>query len=455
VSEAAEIYPTPEPHSGLLDAATPVGSTIPPYANQHTDALVRLRNAWLPVAAVMFAVAWGGNEFTPLLVLYRQRGLGPVVVDGLLAAYVLGIVPALLLGGPLSDRWGRRPLLLPAAPIAALGSVILALGEGSAVLLAIGRVLSGIALGLVMAVGTTWVTELAVWNNLPKAAGAKRASLSLTAGFLLGAAIAAALAQWLPYPGRVPYLLQALLSVATAIWLARAPVPETVPGGGNRTSTLRDDLRVPLIGHRRFLRVVIPLAPWVFTACGVAYAVLPGLLADHAGGYPIAFAGLMTLVALGTGILVQSFARRIDTEESARASGVAMACVVIGLVLAADAALTNSLVIGLFAAAVLGAGYGLALVAGLCEVARIAPSRQLAGLTAVFYSVAYLGFFVPMILSAIAEQSGGALFARYPAFTSYPMLIGALVVLALMCLTSILASWRLYLPHKWTYQPRR
>lgn len=436
-------------------SAIPLSATIPAYANQYADELTRLKHAWWPVAAVMFIVAWGGNEFTPLLVLYRQRGLGAVVVDGLLAAYVLGIVPALLLGGPLSDRWGRRPLLLPAAPISALSSIVLAFGEHSPFWLGVGRVLSGIALGLVMAVGTTWVTELAVWNNLSKPAGARRASLSLTAGFLLGAAIAAALAQWLPYPGRLPFLLHALLAVAAAIWLARTDSPETVAGGGDRSESLRADLRIPLVGHRRFLRVVVPLAPWVFASCGVAYAVLPGVLAEHAGGIPIAFAGLMTLVALGCGILIQSVARRIDTEESARASAVAMAFVVIGMLCAADAALTGSLVIGLIAAAILGAGYGLALVAGLCEVARIAPGRQLAGLTAVFYSVAYLGFFVPMILAALADEASGAVFTRYPALVGYPFLIGALVVLALICLTSILATWRLYLPHKWTYVPRR
>ena len=117
--------------------------------------------AWLAVAAVMFAVAWGGNEFTPLLVMYREVGhFSAVTVDALLAAYVLGIVPALLLGGPLSDRYGRRPLLLPAAPIALVGSLVLAAGESSAALLATGRVLCGVALGLVMAVGTTWVKEL-------------------------------------------------------------------------------------------------------------------------------------------------------------------------------------------------------------------------------------------------------------------------------------------------------
>jgi hypothetical protein len=64
-----------------------------------------LRPGWRLVAPAMFAVAWAGNEFTPLLVLYKRlNGYGTGTVDVLLGAYVLGIVPALLLGGPLSDR---------------------------------------------------------------------------------------------------------------------------------------------------------------------------------------------------------------------------------------------------------------------------------------------------------------------------------------------------------------
>ena len=78
---------------------------------------------WLTVAASMFAAAWGGNEFTPLLVMYRlDHGYSPVMVDFFLFAYVVGIVPALLLGGPLSDRLGRRPIMLP-APIIAIAAM--------------------------------------------------------------------------------------------------------------------------------------------------------------------------------------------------------------------------------------------------------------------------------------------------------------------------------------------
>ncbi len=395
--------------------------------------------AWLAVAAVMFAVAWGGNEFTPLLVLYREVGhFSAVTVDALLAAYVLGIIPALLLGGPLSDRYGRRPLLLPAAPVALVGSLVLAAGDSSAALLATGRVLCGVALGLVMAVGTTWVKELtdaaAVAAGVPDGgSGARRAGLALTLGFLVGAGVAAVLAQWAPWPTHTAYLLHAVLAVAAGAWVLGVPETRMAPDGAAR-GRLRDDLRVPAVAHRRFLRVVVPVAPWVFGCAGSAYAVLPGLVSASAGSAPIAFSGLMTVLGLGCGVGIQVLGRLIDTRHSARASVVAMSIVVVGMGFGAYAAARLDLPTALVAAAVLGAGYGLALVAGLSEVQRIATPDDLAGLTAVYYSITYVGFCVPVALAALSVR-----------WTYTQMFLGGLVIAA-VCLAIVASAWRAHLP---------
>lgn len=391
------------------------------------------RHTWWPVAAVLLAVAWGGNEFTPLLVMYREQGvMGPVTVDALLAVYVFGLVPALLLGGPLSDRFGRRPLLLPAAPLSALGSLVLALDPESPVVLSIGRLLCGVALGLAMAVGSTWLTELSAATG-ERAAGPRRGSLSLTAGFLSGAGIAAMLAQFAPWPTLLSYVLHAAGSLLAGLVLLR--VPETrrrLPR--DERAPLLDDLRITAVRHPRFLRVVVPLAPWVFGCASCAFAVLPSLLTDQVGGFPIAFAGVMAILALGCALGIQVVARRIDTPSSARASIVALAIVGAGMALAGWASTALSLPIGVVAAVVLGAGYGLALVAGLSEVARIAGPGQLAGLTAVFYSLTYIGFFVPMVLAWLRDT------------WSYGEMFGFGTVAVALCLTIVTVSSRTALP---------
>ncbi len=399
-------------------------------------------HAWFPVAGSMVAVAWGGNEFTPLLVMYREAShFSQVTVNGLLAAYVIGIIPALLIGGPLSDLIGRRPMLLPAAPLSLAGSFLLSIAPEEPLIIALGRVLCGMALGLVMAVGSTWITELITRAGGDPASGARKASLCLTAGFLVGAGIASVLAQWGPWPTHTAYILHMLLTVVTAIWILHTPETRQPSHGTVKTTILDltvremlEMLHVPTAAHKRFVRVVIPVAPWVFGCAGAAYALLPQLLSDSAGGAPIAFSGLMTVITLGCGVGVQMLGSLVDTHKSARASAIAMGVITIGAILGALAAHSLSLPLGIAAAATMGAGYGLALVAGLSEVQRIAGERELAGLTAVYYSISYTGFFIPMAFSALAPYIG---------FTNL-FIIGS--ALALVCLINVIMAWRAHLP---------
>src|SRR5699024_7353995 len=101
--------------------------------------------AWFMVALAVFIVAWGGNEFTPMMVFYRgQDVFSPVFVDALLAFYAVGIAVGLLVAGPLSDRYGRRVVMLPAPIVALIGSILIAMGETSEPIIFIGRMLSGL-----------------------------------------------------------------------------------------------------------------------------------------------------------------------------------------------------------------------------------------------------------------------------------------------------------------------
>lgn len=388
---------------------------------------------WALVSAAMFAVAWGGNEFTPLLVMYRlDHGYSPVVVDSFLFAYVLGIVPALLIGGPLSDRLGRRPVMLPAPFVAAAGSLVLALGADNAALLVSGRILSGVGLGLGMAVGGSWLKELSVapWDDEAGAgAGARRAAMSLTAGFGIGAGLAGVLAQWAPWPSGLSYLLHIALALGAGAALTAAPESRPATPRHQR-APFAEDLRIPAAGHRRFWLVVAPVAPWVFGAASCAYAVMPALMADHSGGRPVAFSALLCVVALTCGFAIQALGRRIDTPRSARAVIVALTILVAGMVVGAVAADRLTVPLALLAAVVLGSGYGMALVSGLQEIQRIARPDDLAGLTAVFYSLTYIGFAVPAVLALVVQS--------WPEAVGYPtlFLVGAVVAAASLVVVS-------------------
>ncbi|MET7771770.1 MFS transporter [Nocardia sp. NPDC005366] len=387
---------------------------------------------WPAVAASIFAIAWGGNEFTPLLVMYKANGLPATTVDLLLFHYVLGIVPALLIGGPMSDRYGRRPLMRPAPLIAAAGSLLLAFGADSVPMLSAGRVLCGIALGLAMAVGSSWLKELSqppFDRDRGAGIGARRSAMSLTAGFAVGAGVAGVLAQWAPWPHSLAYLINVALCLAAATQVARAP--ETVVSQAD-PGRLRDDLRIPVAGYRRFGAVVVPVASWLFASAATAYAVMPTLMAPRVHGAPIAFSALITAITLSCGFAIQSVARRIDEPGTARAAVVSLLFVVCGMVAAVAAAHVLTMWATILTACVLGAGYGIGMVAGLQEIERIARPDDLAGLTAVFYSVSYLGFGVPAILASLHKSVG----------FGYPAMFAVGVVAAVGCLALVLRNYR-------------
>ena len=55
-----------------------------------------MKRSWIAVAAAMFCCGWGGNQFTPLLVMYRETaGYSVLTVDEFLGAYVVGLALSL------------------------------------------------------------------------------------------------------------------------------------------------------------------------------------------------------------------------------------------------------------------------------------------------------------------------------------------------------------------------
>jgi MFS family permease len=386
---------------------------------------------WKAVAAAMFCCGWGGNQFTPLLVMYREAGWSVLTVDALLGAYVLGLVPGLLLAGGLSDRHGRKPVMLVGTVLSLVASLLLALGALGAGWIAVGRFVTGVGVAVAMAVGSTWVKELSeIDADAGPGAGARRAALWLTLGFALGAGVAGVLAQWGPRvwaggPMAFPYLVHVVLTAVALPFLARAPETRIAAAGMGRLTGVR---------HPRFRRVIMPMAPWVFGASGVAYAILPQLVGDRLGTWGLAYSTLVTVCTLGAGALVQPLAKRLDRTTSARAVVVSMVVMSAGLAVSAVAAEVRSPWLALGAATVLGAAYGIAVVSGLLELQRLARPDELAGLTGAYYALAYVGFLVPSLLAVL---SGVA---------SYPVLLGCLALVALAGTAVIVRHSRAHLP---------
>lgn len=345
---------------------------------------------WLAAALAVTAVGWGAQQFTPLLLLYRaELHLSATTVQAAFALYALGLIPGLLFGGPVSDRIGRRAVMLPTLLVSIAGTVLLLFGGTGAGWLFGGRLIAGVASGAAFSAGAAWIKELSAGERSDP--GPRRVTVAMSIGFGVGPLVSGVLAQWAPAPLVLPYVPHLLL--------AAVALPLTARSIDSRQGTPRQRTRIrygPV-----FFRVLVPLAPWVFASASIGLAYLPELVGARLGGGALIFSALAPLLVACAGIAVQPFARRIDRAGTPRLLIAALVLVTAGTLIAVPAATLRSPAIVLLAAVVLGAGYGACQVCGLLEVQRLADPRHLAAVTAAYQAVTYVGFVVPLPLAAL------------------------------------------------------
>jgi MFS family permease len=403
-------------HDGSPQPSSAVTAVMPSPAR--SDAL---RPTLTAATAALFGVGWGANQFAPLLLVYHSDlGVGEATIEAMFGVYAVGLIPGLLIGGPLSDRIGRRAVVLPAAALSVLATVLLMFGGQTIVALFAGRLLAGIVSGAVFSAATTWLRETSLAAGVG-ASAASRTAAAMSAGFGLGPLVAGMIAQWAPAPTVLPYVPHVLLMVAVLALLRRAPADEIRPAV--RAALPGRRARLAIRGHPRFRWIVVPLAPWAFAAPVIAFALLPTVTGVGDRDHGIVFAAALAAITALTGAVVQPVARRLGLSP---------------IVLGCAGLLTLAVGLGLGVVTVqghdwvlvptnlvLGCAYGLCLVGGLIEVQRLAAPQELARATSVYYALTYLGFAAPYLLT------------RAHAWASYPTLLTLVAGLALATAATI------------------
>ena len=358
--------------------------------------------AWVKIAFAMFAVGWGANQFSPMLIVYRHElRLDAGAVAGLFLVYALTLIPGLLIGGPASDRLGRRPVVLPFVALSPLATLLLVLGPRSLALISAGRALAGLCSGVVFAAATAWVQELSSGTGQ----SARRAALALTAGFGLGPVAAAVLAQWAPHPLVLPYVPHLVIGVAAAITLWRAPEGAPGPAADARRDVAPSTWPPAAVRTWRFWLAVAPASSMVFGSVSLAIVVLPEDVTS-ARTLSAGFAGLMTALAFSAGVGVQPVARRLGNPLAGVVAGLCCAAVGAGIGVAAVAG-ADRVLAGL-AAVLLGLAYGLCLVSGLRQAEQVASPGERGAVVACYYALAYLGFAAPYLAAGLGAAAGQA-----------------------------------------------
>ncbi|PJN41337.1 MFS transporter [Streptomyces sp. CB02959] len=380
---------------------------------------------WLRAGWLMTASGWSANQYSSLLGAYRAHlGLTAATTTALFAVYVVGLIPGLLVGGPLADRHGRRRVAFTALGLSALATSLLMAGPAAPPLLWPGRFLTGVGAGTLLTAGSVWIKELSTppYGTAPSAgAAARRSGLFLSAGFATGGLAASLIAQWAPHPMVLAYVPHLVLVAAAALSAVRAP--ETVPP--RPPDTTAPEPAVPAY-RTPFRRLVVPVAPWVFAAPAIAFAVLPGLVDTGLHGWQTVYAGVITAVTPGAGLLVAPLARRLSARHRLATAATGLLVTAVGLLTGALAVAHAQPAVALLAAALLGTGYGLCVAYGLTEVAALALPHHLARLTARFWAVCYLGFCTPYAVTLLGC-----------AFTP-PTILAGIAVVALLTLAALL-----------------
>jgi MFS family permease len=151
------------------------------------------KNALLPIFLIVVVDVLGMTIILPLLPFYAERyGATPQIVGLLLMTYSLCQLVAGPILGQLSDRWGRRPLLLVSQIGTFIGFLVLG-GARSLLLIFFSRFLDGITAGN-LSLAQAYISDVTEPQNRAKSFGL--IGIAFGIGFLLGPAISGFLSQY-------------------------------------------------------------------------------------------------------------------------------------------------------------------------------------------------------------------------------------------------------------------
>ncbi|MDC5061628.1 TCR/Tet family MFS transporter [Acinetobacter baumannii] len=230
--------------------------------------------------------------------------------------------------GALSDKWGRRPVLLISLAGSAVNYLFLTFSH-SLILLLVGRIIAGIT-SANMAVASTYIVDVSQENNRAKYFGLINAMFG--AGFIIGPVLGGFLSE---YGLRLPFLVAAILTGLNLLF-AYFILPETrrVTSEGKQLSTLNP---FKIFAGISSIRGVLPFVMtfFIFSAIGEVYGVCWALWGHDTFQWSGFWVGL-SLGAFGLSqmlvqALIPSHASRLLGNRNAVLIGIACSCLALAV----------------------------------------------------------------------------------------------------------------------------
>jgi MFS family permease len=339
---------------------------------------------------------------SPLYGLYRTRDhLSALTITVVFAIFAGGTIGTLLMERSIAARFGRRGAMLGGVATMMVAAGLLAAWKALAGLL-IGRLVTGVAIGLAAGVAIPYLIELRLRAD-PQASPipARNIGTAVNVGALgIGPLIAGCLAQWAPQPLVLPYLVMVVLGAVALIGVAGAP--ET------GTPTARAAAQSTPPGRAGRARLPVPAAAATiaaFAASGL-FAGLSGLiLATTLHQTSHALSGATLFLVFTAGMAAQLGTNRLPAPRVLAFGTISM---IVGLVLLVVAVRLSppSLALFMIGGALIGAGAG-AVYKGTTGIVleETAPENRVAMTSALVIAV-FVGLSVPVIGAGIALDAG-------------------------------------------------
>ncbi|MEU8588499.1 MFS transporter [Streptomyces sp. NPDC048664] len=344
-----------------------------------------------------------GTAPAPLWPLYAERdGFGPTAITVVFAMLAVGAAVGFLGLGHLSDRLGRRRVVVAALAVAVGAALLLTWWEGLAGLV-VGRLLNGVGIGLMASTATAYLHDLyarahprTARSGLPEAV----ATASGLGGLALGPLVAGAVAVGVPHPLTAT---QSGFAAALAVCLLLALLtPETVEvGRATRFRPARFALRP---GARRLYISAVGFGFCSFALFGLVTALGAVLLHTEFHVSSAFVAGLAPFLMFSAAALAELALAPLPPRRLLAAG---IAAFSLGLALVALSVHETGLWLFLTATAVAGAGGGVLFTVCVARsVAAAAPASR-AGVLAVSFVAAYAGLGLPVVLFSVLVHHWG------------------------------------------------
>ncbi|QSO52083.1 MFS transporter [Alicyclobacillus curvatus] len=345
------------------------------------------------VAYTLCVVMFGTNVPAPLYGVYSKMwDFSSGMVTLLFAIYAFVLVPASLLFGQLSDRFGRRKMLIGGVFSAFIGTLILALAHDTWMLL-IGRGVQGLCVGILNGSAIAVLAEL---RPTDRKGASLVASVAIALGTAAGPLISGIVAEYAPFPIRLPYYVHLMLLLPAVIGIVRLRDTRR-----REPSTIR--LHVPSVPKSIRLPFLTATFAGVlaWAIAGFFMVIAPTFITNLVGVGNLAISGAVVFLMLGSSTGTQLLVKRMAPQ---RAIFTGLALLSIGLVFVAVAIPMHSRWLLLLSTVIAGVGHGPTASASLAMIAETAPEKSRADAVSTYYAIAYLGVSVPVLGLGIVAQ---------------------------------------------------